>query len=130
MDRNTKIWQIHIERQTLWKQDSTFKRREVEALTRLVPLSMLHEGEAEDVLGRAKVAMNTDCDLRIANLVRKEVQRTLQESYGSVFLLEISSIKHEGDTVTVQGVFQRPFQPEMPFVVRMPGVDGPLDYFL
>jgi hypothetical protein len=74
--------------------------------------------------------MNVDHDLRIANLIRKEVQRTLEESYGSVLLLEISSIEHKGDTVTVIGVCQRPFQPETPFVVKMPRVDGPLDDFL
>lgn len=75
--------------------------------------------------------MNSDCDSRTANLIRKEVQRTLQETYGSVFLLEISSIIHDEDTVAVQGVFQaRPFQAETPFAMKIPRVDGLLDYFL
>jgi len=74
--------------------------------------------------------MNVDYDSRTAKLIRKEVQRTLQEIHGPVFLLEISSIETEEETVTVQGIFQRPSQPETPFLVTMPRVDGPLDRFL
>jgi len=40
-------------------------------------------------------------------------------------------ITHEEERVIVQGEFlARPGQPEMPFAIVMPRVDGPLDCFL
>jgi len=75
--------------------------------------------------------MITDCDMRTRRLVEKHVRQTLTEMYGSVYELVLFKITHEEERVIVQGEFlARPGQPEMPFAIVMPRVDGPLDCFL
>lgn len=75
--------------------------------------------------------MIADCDRRIAKLIQREVLQTLRESYGSVYVLEITKIEHHEDVVNVFGWFQvEAFKPEHQFAVELPRVDGPLDYFL
>jgi hypothetical protein len=49
--------------------------------------------------------MIADGDQRIAKLIRREVLETLRESYGSVYVLEITKIEHHEDVVNVFGWF-------------------------
>ena len=75
--------------------------------------------------------MIADCDLRTARLIKKEIQNELVEIYGSVLTLEILSIRHKDDLVTVIGEFvSRPGEQEKKFAFTIPRVDGPLDHFL
>jgi len=72
-------------------------------------------------------------NLRILNeyAILSFFHRTLAEMYGSVYELVLFKITHEEERVIVQGEFlASPGQPEMPFAVVMPRVDGPLDCFL
>jgi len=75
--------------------------------------------------------MIADCDLRTRRLIEKEVQRELEEQYGSIFQLTLFKITHENDQVTVLGEFTaKPGEQSNRFAMVMPRVDGPLDYFL
>lgn len=75
--------------------------------------------------------LNADCDLRTARLIASEVRRSFQESHGSQVEIEIACIKHSEDMVHVRGVlFEHPGDEGKPFVMQMPRVDGPLDYFM
>ncbi len=75
--------------------------------------------------------MIADCDLRTTNLIKKRVQRELQQIYGSMLELEVHKIQHEGNNVKVLGeLMAQDGEDRMPFAIVMNRVDGPLDSFL
>ena len=75
--------------------------------------------------------MSADCDERTLRLIERRVGEHFKATRGSVHSLQLLSVKHDDERVTVKGLLQdRPFQEEMWFRVTLPRVDGPLDYFL
>lgn len=75
--------------------------------------------------------MITDCDMRTRRLIEKEARQTLRGTYGSVFELTLFKITHEKDRVIVQGeLVAGAGQREIPFLIYVPRLDGPLDAFL
>jgi hypothetical protein len=75
--------------------------------------------------------MIADCDLRTRKLIEEEVLEELEREYGSVYELTMVKIVHEEDQVRVLGEFVRkPREQEIRFVMSMPRVDGPLDYYV
>lgn len=75
--------------------------------------------------------MSADCDERTLRLIERRVGEHFKATRDSVHSLQLLSVKHDDERVTVKGLLQdRPFQEEMWFIVTLPRVDGPLDYFL
>jgi hypothetical protein len=75
--------------------------------------------------------MSADCDERTLRLIERRVVKHFEATRGSVYSLQLLSVKHDEEHVIVKGLLQdRPFKEEMWFVLTLSRVDGPLDYFL
>jgi hypothetical protein len=75
--------------------------------------------------------MSADCDQRTLRLIERRIVEHFRATRGAVYSLQLLSVKHDDERVIVKGLLQdRPFQEEMWFVVTLPRVDEPLDYFL
>lgn len=75
--------------------------------------------------------MSADCDERTLRIIERRVVEHFKATRGSVYSLQLLSVNHDEERVIVKGLLQdRPFQDEMWFVLTLPRVDGPLDYFL
>lgn len=69
--------------------------------------------------------------MRTRRLIERGVRQTVCGMYGSVFELSLFKITHEEDRVVVQReLVARLGQREIPFLIYMSRVDGPLDDFL
>ena len=75
--------------------------------------------------------MIADCDLRTQKLVENAVAEDLKKSHGPHCVIELISIRHQEDQVVIQGAFaDKPGEEMKRFAMKIPRVDGPLDYFI